>query len=65
MAAAMKQQIAAIAAVALIVFAFASDAHAGRWNGAVPVRPRMRRFYSIAASLLWFRRKSGSGRFKI
>jgi hypothetical protein len=32
MAAAMKQQIAAIAAVALMVFAFASDAHAGRWE---------------------------------
>jgi len=32
MAAAMKQQIAAIAAVALIVFAFAGDARAGRWE---------------------------------
>jgi hypothetical protein len=32
MAAAMKQQIAAIAAVALMVCAFASDAHAGRWE---------------------------------
>lgn len=32
MAAAMKQQTAAIAVVALMVFAFASDAHAGRWE---------------------------------
>jgi hypothetical protein len=32
MVAAMKQLIAAIAAVALIAFAFASDARAGRWE---------------------------------
>jgi hypothetical protein len=32
MAAAMKQQTAAIAAAAMITFAFASDAHAGRWE---------------------------------
>jgi hypothetical protein len=32
MVAVMKQQTAAIAAVALIMFAFASDAHAGRWE---------------------------------
>jgi hypothetical protein len=32
MAAAMKQQTAAIAVIALMVFAFASDAHAGRWE---------------------------------